>query len=137
MPSEFLQKRYPRALAEWSGQTTVRYFAFVADSADPVTGDVTEATAYDSNGVFLPALIDLSPSERMRDRLGLDQDFVAALQIPNDELDKYKITISQGDKFELPGESASYYVLKVVPSKQVGDKFITRLVALSHKVGRR
>lgn len=137
MPSAFLKKRYPKMLSEWSGQETVRYFAFVASTADPVTGEVDEATAYDTEGVFLPAIVNLSPSQRLREQLGLEQDFAATVEVPVQEIESRKITVKLGDKFELPEDADPYYVIKIVPSKQVENKFIAKMIALSHKVGRR
>jgi len=135
--SEFLKKRLPRALTERAGLDTVQCIPFDDSSVDSLTGDIDESVAYNSTPVSMSALVDLSPSKAMREKVGLEQNFDAALLIAKEHLDQSPITLKNGDAFILPSDSQKFYVNKIVPSYQAGDQFIVVLVAVGRKKGMR
>lgn len=137
MPTNFLEQRLGDFLSEYGGETTVRYVAFNEASTDSLTGDVDEDAAYSDNVVFLPALIDHSPSEAMRKKMGLEIDMDASLVIAKKHVETEGLTFKVGDKFILPPDDVSVYVTKIVPNYQSGSTFLAYVLAVTSKKGRR
>ena len=133
----FLKKRFTKALGDAAGEQTVQYIKFDPSSKDDATGDVDEALAYLARPVGLPSLVEFSPSNAMRERVGLEIDFHAVLFVSTEHLSDKNISVQLGDAFVLPGESSKYYVVKTIPRCQVNDGFLATMVAVDHQVGRR
>lgn|GEM_PF-4992320 len=137
MATKFLQRHLETLHRKLGGDKTVSYITYDESAKDSLTGDVNESAAYAATPVYLPALIDFSPSEAMRQKLGLELDFDATLSLTTEQLDEKGISLKIGDAFILPGETGKSYVTKIVPTHQAGSVFLMRLVAVSRKVGRR
>ena len=122
-----------------AGRLTARRPSALTDSssADSLTGEINPATAYAGTPIKLPALIDHSPSEAMRKKLGLEIDVDATLIIATRHVENNSLSIAIGDAFDLPPDNDRLYVTKVVPSYQSGNLFLAYLLAVSRKQGRR
>lgn len=137
MPTQFLKQRHDTFFAEVSGRETVNYVPFDTDAVDVLTGDVTdEAAAYAATPVALPGLVQFSPSESVRQRLGLEISFEATIRIPATAVADADITLKIGDRFTLP-DGRNYYIVKVVQNVQAATDFLEYIIAVSAKVGRR
>ena len=137
-PSPFLQKRAAAFLKEVAGDETVQYIKFDDSSLDSDLGEITdEVAAYSAQPVPLPALVELQPSRAMREKLGLELNLNAVLTLALEHLNAKNVTVSIGDAFILPGDERKSYVKKIVPMMQVGDQFLSRLIAVGRKMGRR
>lgn len=139
MPSEFLQSRHATFLSEVAGTDTVQYIPFDDTGLrDELTDEITdEEAAYAGTPVELPALVDLSPSEATRQKIGQEIDFDAVIRVTQKDLDDNGITLKIGDVFILPGSDKRYYVKKFFGHMQKGDQFLEEMIALGRKVGRR
>lgn len=136
MPSNFLKDRLPACQKEVAGATTVSYHKLTPATRKDFTGTVTEATAYATTGIGLPALVDFSPSDNVRAMVGADINFDATVTIALAHLEAKSITLKVGDALLLPGDADYYYVEKVIPTHQVDDNHLERLAAVSHRLGR-
>lgn len=136
MVSEFLKSRYETFAREVGGSQTVGYFVFVEGTPDPLTGDVTEATAY-RTGVYLPALIDMSPSRAMREKVGMEIDFEATVRIVKAHAAAAAIVPKIGDALTLMQQTVRYYVKQIIEDRQAGAEMLDYVLAVSRKVGRR
>ena len=125
-------------MAETAGKETVRYTAFANESRDTLTDEITDETsAYGTTPMDVPALIDNSPSQAMREKVGVDITFDAMLRIAKKEIDDHEIELKIGDSFVLPGTAEKFYVVKFFTHMQVDDGFLEYVVAVARKVGRR
>ena len=137
-PSAFLKDRLPALAAEVAGTETVRYFELATSAEDSFTGTVAaDATAYPGTGITMTAQVDFSPTENMRKMIGASIDFDALLWIAVAHLTENDITLKIGDAFVLPGESDKSSVKKIVETHQTDTGHIVKLVAVSHRRGRR
>ena len=134
MSTQFLKDRYPKIHKEVFGETTVKYYEFNTSSRDALTGDITESTAYSSVYTELSAQVNFSPSKALREKIGLSIKFEALLTLNDKELDADEITVKIGDKFVIPDHTTPYYVHKIYKGKQVDDRFLDLMVALSREV---
>jgi len=138
MASSFLKGRHAIFMAETAGKETVRYTAFANESRDTLTDEITDETsAYGTTPMDVPALIDNSPSQAMREKVGVDITFDAMLRIAKKEIDDHEIELKIGDSFVLPGTAEKFYVVKFFTHMQVDDGFLEYVVAVARKVGRR
>lgn len=137
MPSDFLKERYVQFFSEAAGEQSVYYYAFNADSADSLTGEIDEATAYSTDGIEFPAIIEHNPSKAAREKIGLEIDFQALIKIPTQEITDAGATLKIGDYFILPGDDSRFYVQKVASGKQYGGYHLDYIIALGRKLGRR
>lgn len=137
MPTDFLKARLPKFAEEIAGSTTVTYYELNPDSKDTFTGTVDESGAYPTIGITITALVDFSPSENLRKMIGASIDFDAMLLIAVQHLTDNEITLKVGDAFVLPGDSDKSFVKKVVQTHQTEVGHIVRIVAVSHRRGRR
>ncbi len=137
MVSEFLQTRHARFFKETTGERTIEFTEFNKASIDATTGDVNEAVAYPGPAKYLPAFVDFSPSQAVREKLGLELDFQAAVSVCQKHLDDEQIEPKIGDAMILPGDKSKYYVVKIIKDHQAGSSFLGVLMAAGHKVGRR
>ena len=137
MASEFLQKRFAAMLKTRAGDTTVQYIPFDNSSADDLTGDVDEAAAYSAVPVPLPALIECNPSRALREKVGLELHFDAVLTLADQHLTEADINLKIGDAFILPDDEHRFHTTKILRDMQAEDQFLSRLVAVSRKVGSR
>lgn len=136
-PSAFLKDRMGKFAAEVAGEATVRYFVLSEGQRDTLTGTVDESNAYATVGVALTALIDYSPSDAIRKKVGASIEFDATLQIPQSQLTDKSITLKIGDAFTLEDSADKVYVKRVVSTHQVDDGHLMKLVAVSRRHGRR
>ncbi len=136
-PSAFLKGRLGKFAAEVAGEATVRYFVLSEGQRDTLTGTVDESNAYATVGVALTALIDYSPSDAVRKKVGASIEFDATLQIPQSQLTDKSITLKIGDAFTLEDSADKVYVKRVVSTHQVDDGHLMKLVAVSGRLGRR
>lgn len=137
MVSRFLQTRHAHFFQETTGQRTIEYTPFNKAALDVVTGDVDESIAYPGPVQFLPAFVNFSPSQAVREKLGLELDFQAAVSVCQKHLDDEHIEPKIGDAMILPGDTSKYYVVKIIKDYQAGSSFLGVLMAAGHKVGRR
>jgi len=135
MATEFLKSRMGAFLEEIAGSQTVSYIAVDLSAKDSVTGLLDVDSAYDETPVSLPALVDFSPYEAMRRKIGLEVDMDAALMIASEHLEDHEIEVNLQDAFDLP-DGRRYYVKKIVPNHQSGSSFLGHLLAVGHKLGR-
>jgi len=136
-PSGFLKNRMGNFAAEVAGDETVRYYVLSEGQRDSLTGTVDESNAYPTVGVGLTALIDYSPSDAVRKKIGASIEFDATLQIPLAQITDKSITLKIGDAFTLEDGSDKYYVKRVVSTHQVDDAHLMKFVAVSRRHGRR
>ena len=137
MPSPFLKDRHAKLFREVAGNETVAYVPYESGHEDDLTREVAdEAAAYSADPVTLPALVDFSPSEGMRKKIGLEIIFQAVLRITKADIDANGITLKHGDQFTLP-DTRKVFVKKVFQDKQAGGEFLEYIVAVGSKVGRR
>jgi hypothetical protein len=138
MATEFLKRRHAAFLAETAGLETVQYIPFDDAGRDELTGEITDEDAtYGATPVGLPALVDFSPSDAMRLKIGQEIDFDALIRVPTENIEENEITINIGDAFVLPGSEQKYYVVKVLTQLQTESGFLESMIAVSRKVGRR
>jgi len=138
MPSEFLEKRHRAFLKQSGGTETVLYKAFDPESRDPRTGEVyDEERAYAETTIALPALVEFSPSQAIREKFGLDINLEAVIRIPAEDIAQEDISLKIGDAFILPGCDRQYYVKKIVKHMQARVDFLEILIALSRRIDRR
>lgn len=137
MASEFLQHRQPQFIEEMAGLETVSYVKFDASAKDATTGDVDEDAAYAADPIDLPALVEFSPSQAMREKIGLEIDFEAIVTISLSHLEAATVTLSIGDSLTLPGHDKAHYVTKIVPEQQCGGTYLRRMIAVARRRGRR
>ncbi len=97
---------------------------------------IDEAAAYPSGlHKTLKALIELAPSQAMRQKLGLSADVAAVLTLTVFDLTRLSITVTTKDRFTLPGYEKPFYVDKVIPTMQSRGRWYAYQVALSKKAG--
>ena len=137
MPSNLLKARLPKFAEAIAGSETVTYYEFDPTATDNFTGTVNETAGYPTIGITLTALVDFSPSENLRKMIGSSIDFDAMLLIAVQHLTDNDITLKVGDAFVLPSDSDKSYVKKVVQTHQTEIGHIVRIVAVSHRRGRR
>lgn len=137
MPTQFLKDRHPKFFAEVAGRETIDYVPFVAGTPDTLTGEqIDEAACYATTAIGLPGLVQFSPSQSVRDRLGLEIDFEATIRVPAQAITDAAITLKIGDRFTLP-DGRKYYIVKAIQNAQASTDFLEYLIAVSAKVGRR
>lgn len=138
MPTEFLKDRYKRFLHETSGTTTVGYEAYLEPTPDPVTGDVTESSAYAGTPVSLPARVNYMPTRALRALAGRDISFEAMIRLSTEDLADNNITLKIGDVFYLPDQpTKKRFVVKIEERKQAVEEFIEVMVLVDSKEGSR
>jgi len=135
-PSQALLDRYAAALN--ARAITVTYYAYRSrgGNVDPVTDEIRDEVLAYAAGISLDALIIYSPSESIRGRFGLDDPVTALVEIPLVTLNANSIIPKEGDKLTIPQSEYPVYVVRVLPTKQVAGKHITRLLAVKQKKGR-
>lgn len=136
-PSTFLKERLAAFSIEVAGAATVLYFVLSPGQKAGFTGTLNESAAYPSIGVDLPALVEFSPSDALRKKIGAEIKFDAMLQIVVQHLTDNSITLKIGDAFVLPESSDKYYIKKIIPSHQTDTGHIVKLIAVSRQQGRR
>jgi len=106
MPSLFLKDRYKTFFGEVAGLTTVNYYAFTEGGGrDELTGDIVdESQAYSQTPVSLSALIVYSPSQAVREKIGLEIEFDSMVRLSQQQLLEKGVTVKIGDAFILPGD---------------------------------
>jgi len=139
MPSPFLKDRYKTFFGEVAGLTTVSYYAFTEGGGiDELTGDVLdESQAYSDTPVSLSALIIYSPSQAVREKIGLEIEFDSLVRLSQQQLTEKSVTVKIGDAFVLPGDSQWHYAKKLVLGKQFEDEFLDLTVAVKRGIARR
>jgi len=115
--------------------TLVTYQPFVETSGNvnQLTKEVIDSEACYPTSISLHALIEYSPSEATRQRLGLSEDVVAILTLLVDECEQMSAVVNSAGRFVIDGQT--YYVTKVVPSQQLGGEFLTYEVGVTRKTG--
>lgn len=97
---------------------------------------IDEAAAYPSGShKTMKALIELAPSQALRQKLGLSADVAAVLTVTQFDVARLAITITAKDRFLLPGYEKPFYVDKVIPGMQSRGRWYAYQVALSKKAG--
>ena len=138
MATNFLKNRHADFVEELIGSETVEYFAFDDATADDRFSEVNEASAYDSTGIKISAIIDHNPSQAMRAKFGLDLNFNAIIEIIKKHAVEKNINPKIGDKIKVPPDQDFFYIVKIQPGMQVEDgEFLNYVLAVEHKVGRR
>jgi len=106
MPSLFLKDRYKTFFREVAGLTTVGYYAFTEGGGiDELTGDMLdESQAYAETPISLSALIVHSPSQAVREKIGLEIEFDSLVRLSQQQLAEKSVAVKIGDAFILPGD---------------------------------
>jgi len=116
--------------------TLVTYQPFVETSGNvnALTKEVIDSEACYPTSISLHALIEYSPSEATRQRLGLSEDVVALLTLLIEECAQMNAVVDSAGRFFI-NDTMPYYVTKVAQAQQSGDEFLTLEVAITRKVG--
>lgn len=117
--------------------TLVNYqpFVEVSGNANTLTNEVIDPEACYPTSIQVHALIEYSPSEATRKRLGLSEDVVALLTLLIEECAQMSAVVDSAGRFFIAGDTKPYYVTKVAKAQQSADDFLTLEVAITRKVG--
>ncbi|MCK9568844.1 hypothetical protein M0R72_07885 [Candidatus Pacearchaeota archaeon] len=114
---------------------TYQPFVEVAGNTNTLTKEVIAVeTAYPTS-ISLHALIEYSPSEATRKRLGLEEDAVAILTLLVEECTQMSAVVNSAGRFFIAGDAAPFYVTKTAPAQQSANVFLTLEVGVTRKVG--
>lgn len=117
--------------------TLVTYQPFVEGTGNVnlVTRDIIDVEACYPTSISLHALIEYSPSEATRKRLGLEEDVVAVLTLLVEECTQMSAVVNSAGRFFIAGDAAPFYVTKTAPAQQSADVFLTLEVGVTRKTG--
>ena len=114
---------------------TYQPFIDVAGNTNALTKEVIDPEACYPTSISLHALIEYSPSEATRKRLGLSEDVVALLTLLTEECDQQSAVVDSSGRFYITGDTKPYYVTSATPAQQSADEFLTLEIAITRKVG--
>lgn len=135
--SEFLKQRHQKLFEERVGGNNIQYFRFDNSTADALTGDVDESSAYPDAAIDLAGRIEFNPSPAARALVGLDVTLDATVTFCTRSLKAKNVSLKIGDALQLPIDARRYFIIKVVPEKQLEGEFLETTVAVQRGSGKR